>query len=348
MLSERYINDDKSTVYLGESALSGKQALLAKAAQGIYPTEEAPCSICQSGHFKVLSKKERRGIPLSVVICQNCGLVQANPRLDKEAYVQFYNNEYELLQAEADGENETFFSIERKRGKKIYEFLKGQLGRGIKDKFIVEIGAGAGGILSYFQEQGNEVYGLDLGEEYVRFGQKKGVRLEVGGIEKLKQLKKKPYLVIYNHVLEHLLDPLKELQEVKKHLREGTFLYLAVPGIKNIPYSHQSDFLKYLTITHVNYFTKTTVSNLFKMAGGLRIVHVDEKIEAFLQLDSRVKPNKIQNDYESCWEFLQKLENSRPGNFSWQRIKNALMNFLKRIGLYRYLKSAYSKISNFL
>jgi len=42
--------------------------------------------------------------------------------------------------------------------------------RGIANARIVEIGCGAGGILQYFKEKGNDVYGVDLGSEYIEFG----------------------------------------------------------------------------------------------------------------------------------------------------------------------------------
>src|SRR3989338_10185750 len=152
MLRTRYQNNGRSAIRLGKLQQQGRQKLIEKIDTEAYLLERVRCAICKSTSFAALSEKERRGIPATIVICRECGLVQTNPRMNQEAYNHFYNEEYRLLQADANSRDEIFFNIEQKRGQRIYSYLQKQLGTEISGKFIVEIGAGAGGILSYFKE----------------------------------------------------------------------------------------------------------------------------------------------------------------------------------------------------
>ncbi|MBS3126572.1 class I SAM-dependent methyltransferase [Candidatus Woesearchaeota archaeon] len=347
MLRTRYQNNGRSAIRLGKLQQQGRQKLIEKIDTEAYLLERVRCAICKSTSFAALSEKERRGIPATIVICRECGLVQTNPRMNQEAYNHFYNEEYRLLQADANSRDEIFFNIEQKRGQRIYSYLQKQLGTEISGKFIVEIGAGAGGILSYFKDKGNEVYGLDLGKEYVAFGKTRGINIDVGSTEKIRELERKPDIILYNHIIEHFLDPVQELQKIRDIVGQGTLLYIAVPGIKNLYQSHEADFLKYLTITHVYHYTKTTLANLFLTQGGFKILHINEKIDALIQVDPSIPAREYEKDFEECMHFLHKLENSKRKYLSKYMIKTKTINFLKKINSYKAIRELYFKSKRF-
>ncbi len=83
-------------------------------------------------------------------------------------------------------------------------------------------------MLTAFKDK--EIYGVDLCEESIGYGKKKGLNLICGGIEKLDALGKKADLVILHHVLEHFGDLEAELEKISELLTPTGVLYIGVPG----------------------------------------------------------------------------------------------------------------------
>ncbi|MGI0073218.1 MAG: class I SAM-dependent methyltransferase [Nitrosotalea sp.] len=307
MLSERFFNDGKSVLPLNNMQLEAKKQLENKINNKKYVFEKISCLVCGSNSFEQLSEKDRYGLYMSVVICKKCGLVQTNPRMNLESYTEFYDVEYtKLYNYTIDATKE--FQDQYKKGELIYEYIEQVTGQPIKNKFIVEIGTGAGGILKYFQDHGNEVFGIDLGHEFIEYGKKKGLNLEVGTVKKLSSLKHRPDIIIYSQVIEHLLNPIGELLELQKFLSPDSVVYVEVPGIKHLTISYYRDFLKFLQNAHVYHFTLNSLCNCFKKA-GFELISGNELITSLFRLG---KIDDIyKSDYDSTVNFLKKLEKTR-------------------------------------
>ena len=97
MLSKRYEYDGKPIWKLNSLQNEMKKQIDLKVAQRIYQFESVSCPICNGENFETLSQKDRYGLYLNVVICKQCGLIQANPRMTKKSYEAFYNCEYTKL-----------------------------------------------------------------------------------------------------------------------------------------------------------------------------------------------------------------------------------------------------------
>jgi len=123
MLSKRYRNDGKAIYPLNELQLAIKKQVQEKIARGIYQFESVPCVICKGNDFELLAEKDRYGLYMPVVICQQCGLIQTNPRMNQDSYNQFYRYEYRRLYNGVEVPTEHFFALEYRRGKAIYDYL---------------------------------------------------------------------------------------------------------------------------------------------------------------------------------------------------------------------------------
>jgi 2-polyprenyl-3-methyl-5-hydroxy-6-metoxy-1,4-benzoquinol methylase len=175
---------------------------------------------------------------------------------------------------------------------------------------VLEVGTGAGGILYYFQQKNNSVSGIDLGSEYIKYGvEKYGLNLFTGTIYDL-ELDEKPDIIIYSHVLEHVLDPLKEIRTLKNICHKDTLIYIELPGIKNLSQSYKMDFLKYLQNAHVYHFTLTTLTNLFKKE-NYDLLYGDEYIHAIFKPSIKYIPFGYKNDCEDSLTYLKHLEYMR-------------------------------------
>lgn len=238
MLSKRFENDGKPILSLNELQRAMRKQIEEKIANGIYSFEEAPCCVCGGKDFELLSEKDRYGLYMPVVICRDCGLVQTNPRMTQEAYSQFYETEYRRLYMGKEVPDEEFFKSQYRHGQKIYQYLA-QDREGVANSFVIEVGCAAGGILQYFKEKGNKVYGVDLDPQYIEFDRANyALNIEAGTIDKLAKLDKSPDIVIYSHVLEHILNPVVELMKLGKVMTQGSLVYFELPGLRNLNRSY--------------------------------------------------------------------------------------------------------------
>ena len=220
--------------------------------------------------------------------------------------------------------------------------------RRIVNALIVEIGCGAGGILQYFKDNGNDIYGVDLGSEYIEFGRANfDLDIETGTIDSVINGDRSPDVVIYSHTLEHILDPVEELTKLKSICSSNTYLYIELPGIKYLTHSYEMDFLKSLQNAHTYYFTLTTLKNVLRKAGW-DFVCGDEIIYSIFKPSSNKKGN-YESDYDDVLSFLRRMEFYRfmPTPYNVKRLTMpAMVSFLKRVGLYNTAKRVYYKFKS--
>jgi len=340
MLAQRYKNDKIPTEKLNELQKKLKSQVEKKIEFGIYTFEKTACHICGGINFEILSEKDRYGLFMSVVICRDCGLIQTDPRMSQESYNQFYSSEYRQLYGGTESPQDNFFADQYNRGTNIIQFLERNLKMKINRKKIFEVGVGAGGILYSFQQKGNDIFGCDIGEEYLEFGRKKyNLPLVSGSIKEI-QLPWKPDFILYSHVIEHILNPFEELDYLKQFCKHDTYLFIEVPGIKgDLVTNYQKNFLLYLQNAHITHFSLTTLCNLLSKSGWT-MVYGDESIRAIFQI-SLEKHSEYINDYQSEITLLKKLEFLR-----FFPTKNSLFIIIFKILIYTHLYSMVKEIYN--
>lgn len=206
-----------------------------------------------------------------------------------------------------------FFLKQYEKGKHIYSYL---LNNRIFHKhpsklFIFEVGCGAGGIFQFFRERGFHVQGIDIGKEYIEFGIKNyNLDLFVDTLENF-SIDNSPDIIIYSHVLEHILDLKENLACINNLLSYNGCIYIELPGVKNLLKSYNVDFLRLLQNAHVYHFTLTTLKNLLE-TNGFQFIIGDESIKSvFKKFKSPHSNHSIKNDYKAVMLYLNKLENLR-------------------------------------
>ena len=158
-----------------------------------------------------------------------------------------------------------------------------------------------------------------------------------------------PDIVIYSHTLEHILNPVEELIKLKSICSSNSYLYIEVPGVKNLPHleGYGTDFLRFLVNAHVYYFTLTTLKNVLKKAGW-DFVCGDETIQSIFKPSSN-KEEYYESDYDNVLTFLRRMELYRfmptPNNIK-RLTMLATVSFLRRVGLYTAAKEIYYKINH--
>jgi len=328
MLS-RFQNDGKPLLPLNELQLQLKAQVDQKVKSGHFKFESVDCPCCNKREFEQIAEKDRYGLYYPVVICKTCGLVQTNPRMTQESYNEFYNVEYRRLYGGSHDPAKHFHDKQYPRGKAIYRFLEQHnLLPSKAQPFVLDIGCGGGGTIKYFAEKGWKVKGTDLGAEFIEYGRNTyNLDLEIGTIRDLK-LTEKPDLIIYSHVMEHVLDPNGEISIIKNLCHENTVVYIEVPGVKNLHVSYARDLLLYLQNAHVYHYSLTTLHNLFSK-NGFVLHNGTEFVRSAFRLDPSAKP-VFKNDYESVKNYLTQLEKSRKVHALLPKPVSRLLSALKR------------------
>lgn len=150
------------------------------------------------------------------------------------------------------------------------EFLKlyENLWRGKK---VLEIGCEAGHLTNWLREQGCEVVGVDLSKDLIAYAKKEysTIPFRVMNAQELSFRDNSFEVVMSFDLLEHLPEPSKHLEEVKRVLKKkGVYLLQTPNKLTNVPYSVLKDrsFSKYKTY-HCSLQTSKSLKQLFTKKG---------------------------------------------------------------------------------
>lgn len=316
MLSPRFKNDGKPIYKLNEIQLQAKADVELKIEKGQYEFEEINCAACKSNEYELLAEKDRYGLTYYTVICKNCGLVYVSPRMTEKAYAEFYNAEYRKLYVGVEAPRAKFFIKQTNRGKRILKFVNKHYKFNNKTIDVLEVGCGAGGILEVFKQAGHNVVGIDLDEKYLNYGKEKfGLNLISSTINDLDE-NIKADLIIYAHVLEHILDLDKELAMIKKHLKPDGIVYIEVPGVRYVHKTSEMDFLKYLQNAHVFHFSLNSLNRIF-YNNGFKNICGNEYIRALYKQCDKKQDIAYTNEYSKVLNYLTKTEKNLYSFIFW-------------------------------
>jgi hypothetical protein len=252
-----------------------------KMESGEYPVEDAPC-FCGARNDKVVGHTERYGIPAQQVICNECALVRLNPRMTKEAYGAFYNNEYRELNFPAYLTCDMTTPEEEQAALYERQLIKGEalLTRAVEQaipapKVVVDYGCHLGGTLVPFAKTyGSEVWGIEIDTDAAEFARANGINV-VSTIEELIEKGVKADLVILQDVIEHFTD-LNELKQIGQIMHRDSYLYVYTPGMFRVNFHGNKQ------IAHTYYFCANTL-NWAMVALGFDPTFIDEECHSFWQ-----------------------------------------------------------------
>jgi len=303
------------------------------------------CPFCRAQSVTVIALKDRLGLPLETVICDNCGLVFSSAYFsDKGAnlyYAKYCN------QLKNDGRSAARMFADRTApgayAWKRFQWIKDALGEGFKKTGVVmEVGCNDGCNLYPFHQAGWQVYGCDFDEDRLGAGRAAGMELLSGGIESLQKLPLKADLLIFSHCLEHMPDADQVLRQAKELISPTGSIYIEVPGVKHWSRTRAdkisdewlvsgNDFLSFLQLEHNFCFELRTLKE-FTKRNGLTAVKADEFIRAIFKRNDELAsetPGKV-NRGEETQDYLIAVERDwRASNPAWIRMARSIKYFLR-------------------
>ncbi len=226
---------------------------------------DVDCVLCGSKAFVEIYRDE----PSRVVRCKHCGLVFFNPQPSLEYLKEFYSSQSGYLssieenlrsyqadpQAWNDAANWILYKIRR--------HLPAENGQRLLD-----VGCAYGFFLMFARGTGLDVHGIEISTETSRYARQCGVDVQNVLLRDAAFEQDSFSIVTMNNVLEHTLNPAKDLEKAFAVLRPGGILYTAVPNFDSVVSRVDGYHWKMKSWpNHLFYFTPETLSRMLSKAG---------------------------------------------------------------------------------
>ena len=155
---------------------------------------------------------------------------------------------------------------------------------------VVEVGCSSGALAKAYLERapGCEYIGIELDPDYAHVARSSCTKVVVGNIEKMEDEVFKTLFPadcwVFADVLEHLYDPWAVLRRLRTHLPAGASVVACIPNAQHWSFqarlnsgnfNYEDDGL--FDRTHIRWFTKTTIGDLFQST-GFRIIEGMERV----------------------------------------------------------------------
>lgn len=200
------------------------------------------CPICQKPMYLYISRKD-----FKIYKCRKCGFGQT---LGADIQIGDYHRD-----SEYDAEESLFRNIFLKRFNLIYKY--------IKSGEVLEIGCSTGIMLSIFRENGFSTTGVELSKKAASIARARGIEVINKPFEKI-EFSKKFDLIIMNHTLEHLENPVQVIDKCRKLLKPKGILYIDLPNFDSFSLKFQkSNWPLLLPKEHLWHFTEKSFKEIF-------------------------------------------------------------------------------------
>ena len=211
------------------------------------------CPLCYGGAFSTWH--------FGLVICDSCNFVVATevwrPAANELLNAEFFGDEHEPAAS---------FWIRLFEGMNNRRTLKRLLhARGGQPGSLLEVGVGSGSLLTAAHLQGYSSHGCDISAPTCRrIEESTSITVHCGPLESL-PVDDLFDVIVMNHVLEHVADPVSLLNAARTRLKSGGLLHLAVPNVAS--WEARCAGWNCYEPYHLLYFTPSTLQIAAQKAG---------------------------------------------------------------------------------
>ncbi len=247
----------------------------------LYPSTLGDHLHSETSHFRCTT--ETYGIHPTIVRCNNCGLVYANPRLDTQAIDDSYSLvEDPLYEEEREGRVLTF-----RRNLRPLE----QLVTVPAPRRLLDVGCHIGVMLEIAQERGWEAVGVEPSEWAAKRARERGLNVINATVANARLSAESFDAVTMWDVVEHLTDPASDLRQVHRVLKAGGVTAIHTIDIESPLARFMGTRWPWLMEMHLYYFSPRTLGQMLEQIGFKteRVIYQGRYLR-FGYLTTRVKP----------------------------------------------------------
>ncbi len=192
------------------------------------------CKICQNKKLKYFAQ-----FPFfDLYYCNNCKTYPANGNFDKKFLTRVYSESYfNFWKGTSPTLTDKVKSEVRKMKRETFgEYLKIiSKHHKLKGSKLLDIGCATGYLLELAQEKGCDCSGVEVSSFAAKEASKKfPKRIFNGTIEQAKYKDKQFDIITMIDLLEHVTDPIKTLNEVKRILKPDGYILIVTPNIDSV------------------------------------------------------------------------------------------------------------------
>lgn len=149
-----------------------------------------------------------------------------------------------------------------------------------------DVGCGGGGLLKCAREAGFSVEGLELSPSGARVARELNITIHNRPLDEcLSEVRGGPFGVIsYCHVLEHVIDPLHELNTAAQLLAPDGLLLVEVPHFGSLSWKVAGNRHRHFYRGHRSYFNERSLSTLLRKA-KFDIVTMQTRVPHYTTID---------------------------------------------------------------
>ena len=240
------------------------------------PQDLIPCSVCDcTYHVERFAPSNTGHVSANynctsnehashgrIVQCLGCGLVYTNPQVPKSDMLSLYSQVEDKTYLEnMDARVQTFtYNLEAIKG------LIPESGR------LLDLGSYTGVFLEIAKQRGYDVTGVEPSVWASNYARNAGVPTVTGSIEDLPEGTAPFDLVCSWDVLEHMSDPLGELEQINKRMPVGGTLAFSTLDYGNWYPRLMGERWPWMMDMHLYYFDQKNIKQMVEKA-GFRLVH---------------------------------------------------------------------------
>jgi len=231
--------------------------------------ERVNCNLCGADNTALVADVDG----FHIVRCRNCGLLYVNPRWQEDVLREIYTETYYDHDGIRNGLE--FFGYDNYVAdedniKITFERRLKTIERYVSNGRLLDIGCATGFFLALARSKGWDVLGTEVsqfGAQYAR--EKLGLDVCLGTLRGLGLADEAFDVVTMWDVIEHVTDPMAELREIHRILRDGGLLSIITPDagslVARLLGKRWEEFRR--VREHVYFFSRRTMAEMLRQAG---------------------------------------------------------------------------------
>lgn len=213
--------------------------------------KHSSCILCGSDSLLKIKGYEQH----LLVKCKSCKFVFCEPIPSIEELEEHYKGY---------GRNDYLSPITIKRYHEILDSFEPYR----KTNKLIDVGCGIGYFLEFAKKRGWEVYGTEFTNEAIQICSEKGIKMKKGILDPENYLPEEFDIITSFEVIEHINNPIQELNSFHKLLRKGGLVYATTPNFNSLlRYRLKSDYNIICYPEHLSYYTPNTLKKVFTSVG---------------------------------------------------------------------------------
>ena len=212
-----------------------------------------------------------------------------------------------------------------------------------KTNKMLDVGCGPGLFLIEAKKRGWEVYGTEFTDKQLAYLKDKGINTLKGKLTNNSFEDGLFDVIISSEVIEHINNPVEEMQQFHRLLRKGGVVYITTPNFNALErYLLKGDYEIIEYPEHLSYYTPTTINLLLTNNGfeKLKITTTGISI-ARIKKSLKRKNNETTENVASDEALREQLETGYK-----RHIKSFINGLLNLFGIGNSLKVWYIKIGD--